>query len=51
MTSDKGETVNTTAMTHKGTPLIAVHDDSDGARKKEKDAVHKIPYMNRNPAV
>ena len=36
---------------HSGTPVIAVHDDSEGARLKEKESVGKLPYMNRNPAV
>jgi hypothetical protein len=41
----------TTALDHAGTPVIAVHDDSEGAREKEKNSVRKLPYMNRNPAV
>ena len=43
--------VTTNALEHAGTPLIAVHDDSEGARMTEKKSVRKLPYMNRNPAV
>ena len=41
----------TKALEHAGTPHIAVHDDSEGARMAEKKAIRKLPYMNRNPAV
>lgn len=36
---------------HKGTPHIAVHQDDEGERLKQKDALNKLPYRNRNPAV
>lgn len=36
---------------HKGTPHIAVHQDDEGERLKQKDALNKLPYKNRNPAV
>lgn len=38
-------------LSHKGTPHIAVHQDDEGERLKQKDALNKLPYKNRNPAV
>jgi len=34
-----------------GTPLQASHDQADGTRMEVQNAVNKLPYMNRNPAV
>jgi hypothetical protein len=51
LASEVKEATTTKPMEHAGTPLIAVHDDSEGARMDEKKSVRKLPYMNRNPAV
>ena len=32
-------------------PRVAVVDEENGARLKNKTAVSRLPYMNRNPAV
>jgi hypothetical protein len=32
-------------------PVIIVHDPSEGSRLEVKNALSKLPYMNRNPAV
>eukprot|EP00428_Durinskia_dybowskii_P078293 CAMPEP_0170358512 /NCGR_PEP_ID=MMETSP0117_2-20130122/2267_1 /TAXON_ID=400756 /ORGANISM="Durinskia baltica, Strain CSIRO CS-38" /LENGTH=387 /DNA_ID=CAMNT_0010612725 /DNA_START=110 /DNA_END=1273 /DNA_ORIENTATION=+ len=32
-------------------PLIVVHDPNEGSRLEVKNALSKLPYMNRNPAV
>lgn len=32
-------------------PIIIVHDASEGSRLEVKNALSKLPYMNRNPAV
>lgn len=32
-------------------PIIIVHDANEGSRLEVKNALSKLPYMNRNPAV
>ena len=32
-------------------PKIITHTDDGGSRMAEKNNVHKLPYMNRNPSV
>jgi hypothetical protein len=32
-------------------PIIVVHEPNEGSRLEVKNALSKLPYMNRNPAV